>query len=95
MKELGLIFFVIGLFGFITQSSNFIVSLIGLEMIFVGMVYGMSVAGLELDDLVGQIAGLTVLAVAASESAVGLAILVQYYRVRGAVETLLHPTLKG
>lgn len=64
-------------------------------MIFVSLVYGVCAVSIELDDLHGQLAGLGVLAVAAAESAVALAILVQYYRVRGAVETFLFPTLKG
>jgi len=64
-------------------------------MIFVSLVYGMSAVSIELDDLQGQLLSLTILAVAAAESAVALAILVQYYRVRGAVETFLFPTLKG
>lgn len=64
-------------------------------MIFISLVYLFSFTSIEVDDLYGQLASLCVLAVAASESAVGLAILVQYYRVRGAVETQLYPTLKG
>jgi len=95
MKELSFLFFIIGLWGFLIRSSTFITSLVGLEMIFVSLVYGMSILSIELDDLQGQIMSLSILAVAAAESAVALAILVQYYRVRGAVETFLFPTLKG
>lgn len=95
MKEIGLVFFGVGLWGFVARSSTFITSLVGLEMMFVSLVYVSSAVSLELDDLQGQLLSLTVLAVAAAESAVALAVLVQYYRVRGAVETSLFPTLKG
>jgi NADH:ubiquinone oxidoreductase subunit K len=95
MREVGLIFFLLGLFGFVVQAQTFINSLIGLEMIFISAVYLLSFTSIEVNDLCGQTACMVALAVAASESAVGLAILVQYYRVRGAVETQLYPTLKG
>jgi NADH-quinone oxidoreductase subunit K len=48
-----------------------------------------------LDDLLGQSFALFVLTVAAAESAIGLAILVAYYRVKGSVATLFINNLKG
>jgi NADH-quinone oxidoreductase subunit K len=48
-----------------------------------------------LDDIVGQIFALFVLTVAAAESAIGLAILVVYYRIRGTVSIEYINLLKG
>ena len=48
-----------------------------------------------LDDLVGQIFALLILTVAAAESAIGLAILVVYYRVRGTIAVEFINLIKG
>jgi NADH-quinone oxidoreductase subunit K len=48
-----------------------------------------------MDDLLGQLYGLLVLTVAASESAIGLAILINYYRLRGGIAVDLISLLKS
>ena len=48
-----------------------------------------------LDDIVGQIFSLFILTVAAAESAIGLAILVAYYRVRGTIAIMFINLMKG
>jgi len=48
-----------------------------------------------MDDFEGQVFLLCVLAVAAAEAALGLALLVQFYRLRGNVQTLMYPLVKG
>ena len=95
MISLSFLFFSLGLWGFLIRPYTFITTFIALELMFVSLVYGFSAVSLVLDDLNGQLASVSVLTVAAAESAIGLAILVQYYRVRGAVETFYYPTLKG
>lgn len=85
----------IGLWGVMLKPNNFILVLVGLELTLIGLIYGFSFCSVVVDDLSGQVTSLLVLAVAAAESAVALAILVQYYRVRGAVETFLYPVVKG
>jgi len=49
----------------------------------------------EVDDFDGQVFLLCVLAVAAAEAALGLALLVQFYRLRGNVQTLTYPLIKA
>ena len=49
----------------------------------------------EVDDFDGQVFLLCVLAVAAAEAALGLALLVQFYRLRGNVTTLAYPLIKA
>jgi len=66
-----LILFLIGISGIILNRKNIIVMLMSIELI--------------LDDVMGQLFAILILTVAAAESAIGLAILVVYYRVRGSV----------
>lgn len=56
---------------------------------------GGGATALGVDDLEGQVYLLVVLGVAAAESALGLALLVQFYRLRGEVQTLSYPLVKA
>jgi len=87
--------FVVGLFSFLVSPYTLLTNFVALEYLFLGVaVYG-AVHGLLLDDLEGQVYLLVVLAVAAAESALGLALLVQFYRLRGEVQTLTYPLVKA
>jgi NADH-quinone oxidoreductase subunit K len=48
-----------------------------------------------LDDIYGQIFALFILTIAAAESAIGLAIIIIYYRIRGSISIQQQPTLRG
>jgi NADH-quinone oxidoreductase subunit K len=68
---------------------------VALEYIFLGAgLVGVATA-VEVDDFDGQVFLLCVLAVAAAEAALGLALLVQFYRLRGNVQTLTYPLIKA
>jgi NADH-quinone oxidoreductase subunit K len=56
-----------------------------IELMLLAVNFNFIVFSVFLDDIVGQISALFVLTVAAAESAIGLAILVVYYRIRGTV----------
>jgi len=95
MRTLALSVFAVGLFGFIVSPYTLLTNFVALEYLFLGVaVYG-SVYGIVVDDLEGQVYLLVVLAVAAAESALGLALLVQFYRLRGEVQTLTYPLVKA
>jgi NADH-quinone oxidoreductase subunit K len=59
--------------------------LMSIELMLLAVNFNFIVFSVFLDDVVGQIFALFVLTVAAAESAIGLAILVVYYRIRGTV----------
>jgi len=74
--------FAIGICGIVIVRNNIILILISIELMFLAMNVSFIFLSLYLDDLTGQIFSLFILTVAASESAIGLAILVVYYRMR-------------
>jgi NADH-quinone oxidoreductase subunit K len=66
-----------------------------LELIFLAINLNFVIFSLNLDDILGQYYVLSVLVVAAAESAIGLSILVIYYRIRGGISLDLINLLKG
>jgi NADH-quinone oxidoreductase subunit K len=77
------------------NRKNIILMLMSIELMLLAVNFNLIVFSTFLDDIVGQIFALFVLTVAAAESAIGLAILVVYYRVRGTVSIEYINLLKG
>ncbi|MEN0000558.1 MAG: NADH-quinone oxidoreductase subunit NuoK [Pseudomonadota bacterium] len=77
--------FVIGIFGIFLNRKNVIVILMSIELILLAVNLNFIAFSAHLQDLVGQIFALFVLTVAAAEAAIGLAILVVFYRNRGSI----------
>jgi NADH-quinone oxidoreductase subunit K len=80
---ISVILFFIGLFGIFGVPQNIIIIFISLELILLSINLNFIFFSIYLNDISGQIFSLFILTVAASESAIGLAILVIYFRVRG------------
>jgi NADH-quinone oxidoreductase subunit K len=82
--------FTIGVFGIFVNRKNVIVILMSIELILLAVNINLVAFSSFLGDMVGQVFAMFVLTVAAAEAAVGLAILVVYFRNRGniAVEDL-------
>ena len=89
------ILFVLGVLGIFINRKNVITILISIELILLAVNINMVAFSAFLHDLTGQIFAMFVLTVAAGEAAIGLAILVLYFRDRGtiAVDDVSH--LKG
>lgn len=87
--------FFIGLCGIMLNRKNIILMLMSIELMLLAVNFNFIVFSTFLDDIVGQIFALFVLTVAAAESAIGLAILVVYYRIRGTVSIEYINLLKG
>jgi len=87
--------FIIGLVGFIINRKNILLLLLSLEIMLLAVNINFVVFSVFLDDLLGQIFTLIVLTVAAAESALGLAILIVYYRVRGGIALDTVQTLRS
>ena len=81
----GAILFVIGVLGILINRKNVIIILMSIELILLSVNINLVTFSSFLGDIVGQIFALLVLTVAAAEAAIGLAILVVYYRNRGSI----------
>ena len=81
----GAILFVTGIFGIFLNRKNIIIILMSIELMLLAVNINLVSFSVFLNDLVGQIFALFVLTVAAAEAAIGLAILVVYFRNRGSI----------
>ena len=87
--------FLIGVIGIFLIKKNIIIVLMSIELMLLSININFIVFSIYLDDMVGQIFALFVLTVAAAESAIGLAILVVYYRIKGVVSINFINSIKG
>jgi NADH-quinone oxidoreductase subunit K len=79
------IIFTLGILGIFLNRKNVIVILMSIELILLSVNINLVSFSVYLGDLVGQVFALLVLTVAAAEAAIGLAILVSFYRNRGSI----------
>jgi NADH-quinone oxidoreductase subunit K len=80
------ILFTIGVFGIFLNRKNVIVILMSIELMLLAVNLNFIAFSAFLNDLAGQVFAFFVLTVAAAEAAIGLAILVCYFRIRGTIE---------
>jgi len=79
------VLFVLGVFGIFLNRKNVIVILMAIELILLAVNINLVAFSAFLGDMVGQVFAMFVLTVAAGEAAIGLAILVIYFRARGTI----------
>jgi NADH-quinone oxidoreductase subunit K len=89
------IVFIIGICGLFLNRKNIITILMSIELMLLSVNINLVTFSVYLQNLSGQIFTFFILTVAAAEAAIGLAILVTYYRNRGSVEVEDINTLKG
>jgi NADH-quinone oxidoreductase subunit K len=87
--------FVIGIFGLFLNRKNIIVLLMSIELILLAVNINLVAFSTALGDLAGQVFTLFVLTVAAAEAAIGLAILVSFFRTRGSIAVEDVNVMKG
>lgn len=87
--------FLIGIFGILFNKRDVLIVLMCVELIFLSINLNFVTFSVYLDDFYGQIFPLFVLTVVAGESAIGLAILILYYRLRGNISISNKVVLKG
>ena len=92
---LGAIIFTIGLIGIFLNRKNVIIILMSIELILASVNINFVVFSAYLGDLVGQVFAMFILTVAAAEAAIGLAILVCFYRLRNSIFIEDANTMKG
>ena len=103
MLEIGLahyltvaaVLFTLGVFGIFLNRKNVIIILMSIELMLLAVSINLVAFSTHLQDLVGQVFAMFVLTVAAAEAAIGLAILVVYFRNRGSIEVEDINVMKG
>ena len=92
---LAAIIFTIGIVGIFLNRKNVIIILMSIELILLAVNINLVSFSIYLQDLVGQVFTMFILTVAAAEAAVGLAIIVIYYKNRGSINVEQISSLKG
>ena len=82
---ISMVIFFIAILGFALNRKNIILMLICIEMILLAVTLMFMLASTEFDDVVGQEFAIYIISVAGAESALGLALLVAFYRRRGSI----------
>ena len=92
---LGAVIFSLGTLGIFLNRKNVIIILMSIELILLAVNINLVSFSIYLQDLVGQIFTMFILTVAAAEAAVGLAIIVIYYKNKGSINVDQISSLKG
>ena len=83
--RLSLILFLIGILGFVLNKKNIILMLISIEIMLLSITFLILISSLSFDDILGQTFSVYIIAIAGGESAIGLGLLVAFYRLRGSI----------
>ena len=83
--DFSLILFIIGILGFVLNRKNIILMLISIEIMLLSITLIIIISSYTLDDILGQTFAIYIIAIAGAESAIGLGILVAFYRLRGSI----------
>jgi NADH-ubiquinone oxidoreductase chain 4L len=78
--SLTLVLFLIGILGFVFNRKNIILMLISIEIMLLSITFLILISSMNLDDIIGQTYAIYIIVIAGAESAIGLAILVAFYR---------------
>ena len=89
------ILFTIGVFGIFVNRKNVIIILMSIELILLAVNINFVAFSTHLNDVAGQVMAMFVLTVAAAEAAVGLAVLVTFFRNRGDIAVDDASVMKG
>ena len=92
---LGAVLFTLGVFGIFLNRKNVITILMSIELMLLAVNINLVAFSAYLNDISGQIFTIFVLTIAAAEAAIGLAILVVFYRNRGSISVEDIDALKG
>nr|YP_008999688.1 NADH dehydrogenase subunit 4L [Calicogorgia granulosa]ACZ34428.1 NADH dehydrogenase subunit 4L [Calicogorgia granulosa] len=92
---LSIVILLIGTLGIILNRSNLIIMLMCVELVLLASIVLLLFNSQVLHTLLGQIFAIVILTVAAAESAIGLAIMVNYYRLRGTIAVRSLNLLRG
>jgi NADH-quinone oxidoreductase subunit K len=80
------IIFIIGLVGIVLNRKNILIILMSIELLLLSVNLNFAALSIYLDDIIGQIFVVFILTIAATESAIGLAILTVFYRLKNSIQ---------
>jgi len=83
--KLGLLLYLIGLLGFVLNRKNIILMLISIEIMLLATTFIIIINSYMFEDVTGQVFAIYIIVISAAESAIGLGILVAFYRLRGTI----------
>ena len=89
--NLSITLFIIGILGFVLNRKNILVMIFSIEIMLLSITILVLVSSSNFDDVLGQTYGIYIILLAAAESAIGLGILVAYYRLRGSISLSDNP----
>lgn len=90
-----LVLFFVGIFGILFNRQSVLIVLMCIEIVLLSANLNFLIFSIYLDDSLGQIFSLLILTVAAAESAIGISILIIYYRIKGNISINEVAVLKG
>ena len=90
-----IILFLIGVLGLVLNRKNILITIMSIELMLLAVNLNFVLFSIYLDDIVGQVFVLFILTIAATESAIGLAILVVYYRLKNTIRIDKIKTIKS
>ena len=83
--NLSITLFIIGILGFVLNRKNILVMIFSIEIMLLSITILVLISSTNFDDILGQTYAIYIILLAAAESAIGLGILVAYYRLRGSI----------
>ena len=83
--DFSIFLFLIGTLGFVLNRKNIILMLISIEIMLLAITFLILISSFNFDDILGQTFAIYIITIAGAESAIGLGILVAYYRLRGSI----------
>ena len=95
LNFIAIMLFVLGLLGIIFNRTNLILVLMSIEIILLAVSINLLIFSFLLNSLLGQIFSIFILTVAAAESAIGLSIMVAFYKIKGSISIRSLNLLKG
>lgn len=86
LLNITLIVFTVGLIGIILNRKNILIIIMSIELLLLSVNLNFAAFSIYLDDIIGQIFVLFILTIAATESAIGLAIITVFYRLKNSIQ---------
>jgi NADH-quinone oxidoreductase subunit K len=90
-----ILLFLIGIWGIILNNQNMLIMLMSIEIMLLAVNFNFIIFSVFLDDIIGEIFSIYILTIAAAEAAIGLAILMLYYRLTNEISLDKIGNLKG
>lgn len=95
LNFLPIVLFILSIIGIVINRSNIILVLICIEMMLLSISINFIINCMFLDNLLGQISAIYIITVAAVESAIGLSIMIAFYKIKGSIAIRFLNLLKG